>query len=337
MLTKNLKNKNILITGADGFIGSHLTEALFKFNCNLRVMTMYNSFNTWGWLDTIDKKVLKNIEVISGDIRDKKFVNNACKNIDYIFHLASLIAIPHSYNSPYAYLETNALGTLNLVESSLENNIKKIIHTSTSEVYGESSKIPINESELIKAKSPYSAMKIAADQIAYSYFSTYNLPVTILRPFNTFGPRQSCRAIIPTIITQLLNTKNKIKLGSLYPTRDFLYVTDTVDGFIKSLLSEKNIGEIINIGSGYEISIGNLVQMIQKIMKTKFLVTTDKDRIRPKPGEVFRLKADIKKAKKLLNWKPKYTGKDGLQKSLLITIKWFKDNKHLYKDDLYNQ
>tara|TARA_B100000686_G_scaffold354601_1_gene465744 strand:+ start:8865 stop:9878 length:1014 start_codon:yes stop_codon:yes gene_type:complete len=337
MLTKNLKNKNILITGADGFIGSHLTEALFKFNCNLRVMTMYNSFNTWGWLDTIDKKVLKNIEVISGDIRDKKFVNNACKNIDYIFHLASLIAIPHSYNSPYAYLETNALGTLNLVESSLENNIKKIIHTSTSEVYGESSKIPINESELIKAKSPYSAMKIAADQIAYSYFSTYNLPVTILRPFNTFGPRQSCRAIIPTIITQLLNTKNKIKLGSLYPTRDFLYVTDTVDGFIKSLLSEKNIGEIINIGSGYEISIGNLVQMIQKIMKTKFLVTSDKDRIRPKPGEVFRLKADIKKAKKLLNWKPKYTGKDGLQKSLLITIKWFKDNKHLYKDDLYNQ
>ena len=331
------KNKNILITGADGFIGSHLTEALFKFNCNLRVMTMYNSFNTWGWLDTIDKKVLKNIEVISGDIRDKKFVNNACKNIDYIFHLASLIAIPHSYNSPYAYLETNALGTLNLVESSLENNIKKIIHTSTSEVYGESSKIPINESELIKAKSPYSAMKIAADQIAYSYFSTYNLPVTILRPFNTFGPRQSCRAIIPTIITQLLNTKNKIKLGSLYPTRDFLYVTDTVDGFIKRLLSEKNIGEIINIGSGYEISIGNLVQMIQKIMKTKFLVTSDKDRIRPKPGEVFRLKADIKKAKKLLNWKPKYTGKDGLQKSLLITIKWFKDNKHLYKDDLYNQ
>lgn len=337
MLIKNLKNKNILITGADGFIGSHLTEALFKFNCNLRVMTMYNSFNTWGWLDTIDKKVLKNIEVISGDIRDKKFVNNACKNIDYIFHLASLIAIPHSYNSPYAYLETNALGTLNLVESSLENNIKKIIHTSTSEVYGESSKIPINELELIKAKSPYSAMKIAADQIAYSYFSTYNLPITILRPFNTFGPRQSCRAIIPTIITQLLNTKNKIKLGSLYPTRDFLYVADTVDGFIKSLLSEKNIGEIINIGSGYEISIGNLVQMIQKIMKTKFLVSTDKDRIRPKPGEVFRLKADIKKAKKLLNWKPKYTGKDGLQKSLLITIKWFKDNKHLYKDDLYNQ
>ncbi|MBS83186.1 MAG: NAD-dependent dehydratase [Gammaproteobacteria bacterium] len=337
MLIKNLKNKNILITGADGFIGSHLTEALFKFNCNLRVMTMYNSFNTWGWLDTIDNKVLKNIEVISGDIRDKKFVNNACKNIDYIFHLASLIAIPHSYNSPYAYLETNALGTLNLVESSLENNIKKIIHTSTSEVYGESSKIPINELELIKAKSPYSAMKIAADQIAYSYFSTYNLPITILRPFNTFGPRQSCRAIIPTIITQLLNTKNKIKLGSLYPTRDFLYVADTVDGFIKSLLSEKNIGEIINIGSGYEISIGNLVQMIQKIMKTKFLVSTDKDRIRPKPGEVFRLKADIKKAKKLLNWKPKYTGKDGLQKSLLITIKWFKDNKHLYKDDLYNQ
>jgi len=248
----DLKNKRVLVTGADGFIGSHLVEKLVQEGCNVRAMAMYNSFNNWGWLDYLDDKVLKNIEVYPGDMRDLKSVKNACKNIDIVFHLASLIAIPQSYYTPYAYLETNATGALNLLESCLDSRVEKIIHTSTSEVYGEYDFVPISESNKNIARSPYAATKIAADQLAYSYYSTFDLPVSIIRPFNTFGPRQSNRAIIPTIITQILNDKF-INLGSLYPTRDFTNVSDTVSGFISIAQNKKRVGEILNIGSGYEL------------------------------------------------------------------------------------
>ena len=332
-----LKNKNILVTGADGFIGSHLIENLISHGCNVKAMCIYNSFNSWGWLDTIDKNLIKNINIELGDIRDIKSVNNACKNIDYVFHLASLIAIPHSYDSPYSYLETNALGTMNIMEACLNNNVERVIHTSTSEVYGSIDKIPIKESNLTYAKSPYSATKIAADQIAYSYFSSFNLPVSIIRPFNTYGPRQSNRAIIPTIITQILNNNKYIKLGSLYPTRDFSYIKDTVRGFLSTAKSKKSIGEIINIGSGYEISIGDLYKLISDITQTKLKIKTESARIRPKKGEVFRLKADNKKAKRLIGWTPQYKNKSGLIKGLKETIDWFKvqDNLNKYKSDKY--
>ena len=334
----NLKDKKVLVTGADGFIGSHLVEALVKEGCEVRAMTMYNSFNNWGWLDQLDTKLLKDIEVYPGDMRDIKSVKNSCHNIDIVFHLASLIAIPQSYYSPYAYLETNAKGILNLLESSLDSSISKIIHTSTSEVYGEYDSVPISELNKNIARSPYSATKIAADQLAYSYFSKYDLPVSIIRPFNTFGPRQSNRAIIPTIITQVLNNKF-LELGSLYPTRDFTYVSDTVSGFLSVAKKKNSIGEVINIGSGYEISIEDLVDLIQKIMQTDLKIKINKQRTRPIKGEVFRLKANISKAKKILNWQPLYKGKKGLSNGLVETIKWFtnKENLKFYKSSIYNK
>ena len=334
----NFKGKNILITGADGFIGSHLVEKLSQYNCNITAMAMYNSFNTWGWLDTIDQNIKKNINIISGDIRDYKFVKNAIQKSDIVFHLASLIAIPYSYHSPNSYLQTNIQGTLNVLEASLDSNIEKIIHTSTSEVYGDTKIIPINEQTPIISKSPYSATKIAADQLAYSYYSSFGLPVSIIRPFNTYGPRQSNRAIIPTIITQILSGKKVIKLGSLYPTRDFSYIDDTVNGFVRVGESSKSLGEVINIGAGYEISIKDLCALIEEITKTRIKIISDKARVRPKAGEVFRLKADNKKARKLLDWKPLYSGKTGLRKGLKNTIDWFSDSKNMnrYKTNLYN-
>ena len=335
-MTDQYKNKNILITGAEGFIGSHLLEAIVKRNCNVRAMVLYNSFNSWGWLETLDPYILKNIEIFTGDIRDAKSVNNACKGIDYVFHLASLIAIPYSYNSPYSYLETNSLGTMNLLEASLQNNIDKFIHTSTSEVYGSVTKLPIDESTAVVSKSPYSATKIAADQIAYSYFSTFNLPVGIIRPFNTYGPRQSNRAIIPTIITQLIKNRKKIKLGSIYPTRDFTYIDDTVNAFLKFGNTKKTTGEIINIGTGFEISIKELIKLISKITKKTINVEQDKARVRPKLGEVDRLKANNKKAKEIIGWTPKYVGQSGLQKGLQSTIRWFENNIDKYKSNIYN-
>ncbi len=332
----SLKNKKVLITGADGFIGSHLVEKLLLEGCDIRAMVLYNSFNNWGWLDTLDDKILKNIEIYPGDIRDIKSVKNACKNIDIVFHLSSLIAIPHSYESPYSYLETNALGALNLFESLLDSNISKIIHTSTSEVYGEYDTVPIGEDNINIARSPYSATKIAADQLAYSYFSTYDLPITIIRPFNTYGPRQSNRAIIPTIITQILNSKI-LELGSLYPTRDFTYINDTISGFISIAENKKSVGEIINIGSGYEISIENLVELIQSLMKSNLNIKINNIRKRPTTGEVFRLKANINKANRVLNWKPSFKGKKGLMKGLKETIDWFSRNSNLYKSSIYNK
>jgi len=332
-----LKNKNVLVTGADGFIGSHLVEHLTSLGCNVKAMCIYNSFNSWGWLDTLDVNITNNIDITLGDIRDIKSVNNACKNIDYVFHLASLIAIPHSYNSPYSYLQTNALGAMNIMESCLTNNVERVIHTSTSEVYGNLKKMPIKEDDLIFAKSPYSATKIAADQIAYSYYSSFDVPVSIVRPFNTYGPRQSNRAIIPTIITQVLTNNKSIKLGALYPTRDFSYIKDTVRGFILAAKSKKSIGETINIGSGYEISIGDLYDIICKLTNVELKVKKDSTRIRPKKGEVFRLKADNKKAKKLLGWTPQYANRQGLIRGLRETIDWFKIDSNLlkYKSDRY--
>ncbi len=332
-----LKNKNVLVTGADGFIGSHLVEHLSTMDCNIKAMCIYNSFNSWGWLDTLDKNITKNIDIFLGDVRDIKSVNQACKNIDYVFHLASLIAIPHSYNSPYSYLQTNAMGTMNIMEACLTNNVERVIHTSTSEVYGNMNKMPIKEESLIYAKSPYSATKIAADQIAYSYYSSFDIPVSIIRPFNTYGPRQSSRAIIPTIITQLLNSNKSIQLGALYPTRDFSYIKDTINGFILMAKSKKSIGEVVNIGSGYEISIGDLYDLICKIMDVKNQINTDITRIRPKKGEVSRLKADNKKAKKLIGWMPEYSNRKGLTEGLRETVKWFKnkDNIVSYKSDRY--
>ncbi len=327
----------VLITGADGFIGSHLTEFLVKKNYKVKVMCVYNSFNTWGWLDSIEKDLLEDVEVILGDVRDPKSVNDSVKGVDVVIHLASLIAIPHSYHSPYSYLNTNTLGTLNIMEACLKNNISKIIHTSTSEVYGDTIKIPISENTLPYAKSPYAATKIGADQIAQSYYSSFNLPVTIIRPFNTYGPRQSNRAIIPTIITQLISNKKKISLGSLYPTRDFSYIFDTIRGFELAINNTKVVGEIINIGSGFEISINDLFQTLCKIMKKSPKIITDSNRVRPKKGEVFRLKADNRKANKILKWKPIYKGKNGLIKGLKETVEWFSDERNLlkYKTDHY--
>ena len=327
----------VLITGADGFIGSHLTEFLVKKNYKVKVMCVYNSFNTWGWLDSIEKDLLEDVEVILGDVRDPKSVNDSMKGVDVVIHLASLIAIPHSYHSPYSYLNTNTLGTLNIMEACLKNNISKIIHTSTSEVYGDTIKMPISENTLPYAKSPYAATKIGADQIAQSYYSSFNLPVTIIRPFNTYGPRQSNRAIIPTIITQLISNKKKISLGSLYPTRDFSYIFDTIRGFELAINNTKVVGEIINIGSGFEISINDLFQTLCKIMKKSPKIVTDSNRVRPKKGEVFRLKADNRKANKILKWTPIYKGKNGLIKGLKETVEWFSDERNLlkYKTDHY--
>lgn len=332
-----MKNKKILVTGADGFIGSHLTERLVKMGCKVRAMCLYNSFNSWGWLDSIDKKLLNKIEVVLGDVRDIKSVKKVCKNVDYVFHLASLIAIPHSYHSPYSYLHTNTEGTMNILEACIDTKVTKIIHTSTSEVYGDIKKMPISETDKIFAKSPYSATKIAADQVAESYYSSFGLPVTIVRPFNTYGPRQSNRAIIPTIISQILDGKKQIKLGSLYPTRDFSYIDDTVNGFISAATSKNSIGETFNIGAGYEIAIGDLFNIINKLCNSNAKIKTENIRIRPKSGEVYRLKADNKKAKRLIKWEPKYSGKTGLIKGLENTIEWFskEENLNKYKTDHY--
>ena len=328
----------ILLTGSEGFIGSHLAEKLVKNGHELTCLVLYNSFNSWGWLDKIDNKIKKNIKIVTGDIRDEFLVKSLIKkNTDVVINLAALIGIPYSYRSPKSYFETNSMGILNILNSSINSNVKKIIHTSTSEVYGSPKYIPIDENHLVSAQSPYAASKIAADQIALSYNKSFNLPVTILRPFNTFGPRQSLRAIIPTIITQLI--KNKVlKLGSLYPTRDLTFVEDTADAFVSTLNKKKDIGEIINIGSGFEISVKDLVSQISRIMGVKIDIQKKKERIRPKRSEVDRLYANTKKAKKILNWTPKYSKKKGFEKGLKKTIEWFSkaENLNHYKTDIFN-
>ena len=330
--------KSILVTGADGFIGSHLTEALVLQGFKVRALTYYNSFNSWGWLDRCSPEVKGKFEVFSGDIRDPHGVREAMKGCEAVIHLAALIAIPFSYHSPDTYVDTNIKGTLNVLQAARELGVKRVIHTSTSEVYGTAQFVPITEDHPLQGQSPYSATKIAADQLAFSFYSSFDLPVVILRPFNTYGPRQSARAVIPTIITQIANGQKEIKLGAISPTRDFNYVKDTVDGFVATLNSKNGLGEVINLGSNFEISIKETVELIAEIMGVTISIAQDGDRLRPPSSEVERLWADNSKAKKILNWKPRFAGRDGLKNGLEETIAWFSHPENLsgYKSWIYN-
>ena len=329
---------HVLVTGSDGFIGSHLVERLALDGHKVKALTMYNSFGTWGWLDSIPKEILEQVEVVPGDIRDSIFVRHAMKGCSDVMHLAALIAIPYSYIAPEAYIDTNVKGTLNILQAAREASVEKVIHTSTSEVYGTARFVPITEDHPLQGQSPYSASKIAADQLAYSFYSSFELPVITIRPFNTYGPRQSARAVIPTIISQIASGASVIHLGSTSPTRDFNYVADTVNGFISALSSEKAFGETINLGSSFEISVGDTVELIAQLMNAEVTVTTDEARLRPIGSEVERLCADNQKAAQLLNWSPTISGIDGLKSGLMETIQWFQkpENLSLYKTDLYN-
>lgn len=334
----DLKDKKILVTGADGFIGSHLTEELVRRGYKVRAFVLYNSFNSWGWLDNAHKEIRDNLEIFAGDIRDPHGVKEAMKGCDVVLHLAALIAIPYSYHSPDTYVDTNVKGTLNILQAARELGVQRVIHTSTSEVYGTARFVPITEEHPLQGQSPYSASKIGADQMAFSFYTSFKLPVTIVRPFNTYGPRQSARAVIPTIITQIANGQRKIKLGSTSPTRDFNYVTDTVTGFIAAAVSDKGLGEAINLGSNYEISVGDTVHLIADVMNKKIEIVTDGERLRPENSEVERLWADNTKAKELFNWKPEYGGLVGLRRGLTETIEWFSKPENLrnYKANIYN-
>ncbi|WP_342566958.1 NAD-dependent 4,6-dehydratase LegB [Psychrobacillus sp. FSL K6-4046] len=331
-------NRKILVTGADGFIGSHLTEELIRQGYDVRAFVYYNSFNSWGWLDHSTNEIKKSIDVFAGDIRDPHGVKEAMKGCTHVLNLAALIAIPYSYHSPDTYVDTNIKGTLNVVQAARELNIEKVVHTSTSEVYGTAKYVPIDENHPLQGQSPYSASKIGADQMALSFYKSFDTPVSIIRPFNTYGPRQSARAVIPTIISQLAAGTTNIKLGAVSPTRDFNFVKDTVNGFISIMNSDKSNGEIINIGSNYEISIGETAEMIAEIMDVKLTIETDEQRIRPDKSEVERLWADNQKAKEILGWEPNYGGKSGFRRGLEETIEWFTDPKNLatYKTDVYN-
>jgi len=331
-------NKTILVTGADGFIGSHLTEKLVSEGYKVKAFVMYNSFNSWGWLDHCKNEAVGQFEVFAGDIRDPFGVKTAMQGCDAVIHLASLIAIPYSYHSPDTYVDTNVKGTLNVLQAARETGIKRLIHTSTSEVYGTAQYVPITEDHPLSGQSPYSATKIAADQLAYSYFSAFDLPVVIARPFNTYGPRQSARAVIPTIITQIASGNTEIKLGAISPTRDFNFVNDTVEGFISILASENGLGEVINLGSNFEISIGDTAKLIAEVMEAEIDIITDEIRLRPKNSEVDRLWADNTKAKNMFGWLPKYAGINGFKSGLSETVSWFskKENVINYKSDIYN-
>lgn len=324
--------KKVLVTGADGFIGSHLVEELVKDGYKVRAFALYNSFNTWGWLDTLPKETLKRIEVFTGDVRDLNAVRTAMKDVDAVFHLAALIAIPFSYYAPDTYVDTNIKGTLNVLQAARDLKTKRVLVTSTSEVYGTARYVPIDEKHPYQGQSPYSATKIGADRIAESFYRSFNLPVTIVRPFNTFGPRQSARAVIPTIITQLLAGKTEIKLGSLAPTRDFNYVKDTARAFIEILKSDKTIGEEINIATQKEISIGQLAEELIRQINPEAKIICDEQRLRPEKSEVERLLGANEKIKRLTNWEPKYTFEEGLAE----TIEWLKHNLDKYKVDIYN-
>ena len=330
----NLTNKKILVTGADGFIGSHLVEALLDEGCSVKAFTYYNSFNSWGWLDTFPRETLKNVEVFTGDIRDPNGVRTAVKDVDIVFHLAALIAIPFSYHSPDAYIETNIRGTLNLLQACRDYDVERVIVTSTSEVYGTAQYVPINETHPLQAQSPYSASKIGADKIAESFFRSFEMSVVIARPFNTYGPRQSARAVIPTIIIQLLNGNKNIRLGSIHPTRDFSHVGDVCKGLINLSKFDEAIGREVNIGSGTEISIGSLAKLLMELTGTEVEISSEGIRKRPDKSEVERLVCDNRLIKEITGWEPQTTLREGL----LNTIEWFKDKKNLkrYKNDIYN-
>ena len=328
----------VFVTGADGFIGSHLTEALIRQGYDVRAFVLYNSFNSWGWLDTVDAEIKNELDVFAGDIRDPHGVRQAMQGCDKVLHLASLIAIPYSYHSPDTYVDTNIKGTLNVVQAARQCGVSKIVHTSTSEVYGTAQFVPITEEHPLQGQSPYSASKIGADQIALSFFNSFDEPVAVLRPFNTYGPRQSARAVIPTIITQLASGKRKIKLGSLHPTRDFSFVEDMVRGFIAAMNCDEIIGSVTNIGSGFEISIGDTAKCIAELMEVNLEIEGDEQRLRPESSEVERLFASYAKAEEKMNWTPQYGGLEGFKRGLEKTIEWFSKAENLgyYKADRYN-
>ncbi len=333
-----MKYKKILVTGADGFIGSHLTEALVRRGYDVRAFVLYNSFNSWGWLDQCGPDVRGRFEVFAGDIRDPHGVRAAMEGCDAVLHLAALIAIPYSYHSPDTYVDTNVKGTLNVVQAARELGVGRVVHTSTSEVYGSAQFVPITEEHPLRGQSPYSASKIAADQIAYSFWASFETPVVIARPFNTYGPRQSARAVIPTVISQIAAGQRQIRLGAVTPTRDFNYVQDTAGAFIAALESDAGLGEVVNFGSNYEISIGDTVGLIAQIMQTDVEVVTDEVRLRPGKSEVERLWADNAKARALFGWQPVYGGPEGFRRGLAETIAWLRQPENLrgYRADVYN-
>lgn len=330
--------KKVLVTGADGFIGSHLTETLVREGYDVRAFVLYNSFNSWGWLDRCVDDVKGKFEVFAGDIRDPHGVKEAMKDCDAVLHLAALIAIPYSYHSPDTYVDTNVKGTLNVLQAARDLGVHRVVHTSTSEVYGSARFVPITEDHPLQAQSPYSATKIAADQLAYSFYASFGLPVVTVRPFNTYGPRQSARAVIPTIIAQIASGKRQIQLGAISPTRDFNFVTDTANGFIAALRSDAGLGEVINLGSNFEISIGDTVQLIGEAMNVDVAIVTDEARIRPENSEVQRLWADNSKARELFGWQPAYGGREGFRRGLAETAAWFRHPANLggYKTNIYN-
>jgi NAD dependent epimerase/dehydratase len=333
-----LRDRKVLVTGSDGFIGSHLVESLLDEGCEVRAFIYYNSFNSWGWLDTFPEEKKRKIEVFAGDVRDPNGVREAIKGSHVVFHLAALIGIPFSYHSPDSYIDTNVRGTLNVLQACREYNVERIIVTSTSEVYGTAKYVPIDEEHPLQGQSPYSASKIGADKIAEAFHYSFGIPVATVRPFNTYGPRQSARAIIPTVITQIASGFRKIKLGSLHPTRDFNYVRDTVNGFIAVAQSDQAVGEVVNIGSNFEISIGETVRAISEVMSVHVDVESELQRIRPENSEVERLCADNSKARSLTGWVPLYGGIEGLRRGLKETVAWFTNAENLrrYKPGDYN-
>lgn len=328
----------ILVTGADGFIGSHLTEALVRAGHDVRAFVLYNSFNSWGWLDHCGLDVMGRFEVFAGDIRDPNGVREAMRGCDTVLHLAALIAIPYSYHSPDTYVDTNVKGTLNVLQAARAEGVRRVVHTSTSEVYGTARFVPITEEHPLLGQSPYSATKIAADQLAYSFYASFDQPIVIVRPFNTYGPRQSARAVIPTIITQIASGKRQIRLGATSPTRDFNYVQDTVNGFIAAATVDTGLGQVVNFGSNYEISVGDTALLIAEAMGRDIELVTDEVRLRPANSEVERLWADNAKARDLFGWEPAYAGREGFKRGLAETAAWFglPENLARYKSDVYN-
>jgi NAD dependent epimerase/dehydratase len=328
----------ILVTGADGFIGSHLVERLVRQGADVRAFVYYNSFNSWGWLDTAPADIRRNLDVFAGDIRDPHGVRTAMRGCDAVMHLAALIAIPYSYHSPDTYVDTNVKGTLNVVQAARDLDVRRVIHTSTSEVYGTARFVPITEEHPLQGQSPYSASKIGADQMALSFFLSFGTPVTVIRPFNTYGPRQSARAVIPTIVTQIAAGVQQIKLGATTPTRDFNFVQDTVSGFLALAECDAAVGQVVNVGSNFEISIGDTAATIARLMDREVTIVSDEQRLRPVGSEVERLWADNARMKQLTQWQPQYGGRAGFERGLRETIDWFVQAENLarYKTDLYN-
>ena len=326
LIKKIMKNKTVFLTGAEGFIGSHMVEALVKKNFNVKALVLYNSFKDIGWLSVLDKNIIKHVDIIFGDLRDKGSFKKIINKVDYIINLAALIGIPYSYVAAKNYIDVNISGAHNLLELAKNSNIERLIQTSTSEVYGTAQFIPMSEKHPINPQSPYAASKSSSDQLAMSYYYSYDMPVTILRPFNIFGPRQSNRAVIPTIINQVINSKKNITLGSINTTRDFTFVEDTVSAFEKTLNNKASNGEILNVGNNFEVSIHDIVKIVSKIFEKKINIKLDKKRLRPKKSEVDRLYANNNKAQKTIGWKPLYSKRKGFEKALKITCEWFNNN-----------